>query len=257
MNRFSVLAMTALIAAPAMATDLPATLQWSQRVELAAPVSGVVQTVYVNVGDRVKKGQALVALDATTYSAGVAEAKAELAHAQEEERDAKRNLDRVQELYNRTVISMSELEQAQLRQVRAQSHVQEAQAKLATNQKQLRDAQVRAPFDGVVLARQVEPGQAVASQLQPQALIVIARAGEMVARAKASLAQVEKLKAGQAVSVEAAQKSYSGKIRTLGLEPLVDKGADKAGEKSEYLVDVVFPVQEILRAGTPATVRVP
>ena len=249
MNRFSVLAVTAAMAAPAMATDLPATLQWSQRVELAAPVSGVVQKVYVDVGDRVKKGQVLVALDATAYSAGGAEAKAEVAHAQEEGRDAKRNLDRVQELYNRTVISMTELEQAQLRNVRAQSQLQEAQAKLTTNQKKLSDAAVRAPFDGVVLARQVESGQAVASQLQPQPLIVIARAGEMVARARASLAQVDQFKAGQAATVAVGQKSYSGKIRTLGLEPVAGK--------DEYLVDVLFPVREVLRAGTPATVRIP
>lgn len=249
MNRLSVLAVAALIAGPAVATDLPATLQWSQRTELASPVSGVVQTVYVNVGDRVKKGQMLVALDATAYSAGVAEARAELAHAQEEERDAKRNLDRVQELYNRTVISMTELEQAQLRQVRAKSQMQEAQAKLTTNQQRLRDAALRAPFDGLVLARQVEPGQAVASQLQPQPLVTIARAGEMVARARASLSQIDALKAGQAVTVAVGQKTYNGKIKTLGLEPV--------GDKNEYPVDVVFPVQEVLRAGTPATVRIP
>ncbi len=249
MNRFSVLAVTAAMTAPALAADLPATLQWSQRAELAAPVSGVVQTVYVNVGDRVRKGQVLVALDATAYNAGVAEARAELAHAQEEDRDAKRNLDRVQELYNRTVISMTELEQAQLRNVRAKSKVEEAQAKLATNQQRLREAAVRAPFDALVLARQVEPGQAVASQLQPQPLVVVARAGEMVARARASLAQVDALKAGQAVTVAVGQKTYSGKIKTLGLEPV--------GDRNEYLVDVVFPVQEVLRAGTPATVRLP
>lgn len=245
----SYLAFLALVAAPAIAADLPASLQWSQRVELAAPASGVVQTVNVNVGDRVRKGQVLVALDAAVYSAGVAEARADVTRAQEEEREAKRNLDRIQELYNRTVISTSELEQAQIQQVRAKTHLDGAKAKLAANQQQLRDAAVRAPFDGLVLARQVEPGQAVASQLQPQTLIVLARAGEMVARAKASLAQVEKLKSGQTVSVEVAQKSYSGKIKTLGLEPVGDKG--------EYLVDVVFPIQEVLRAGTPATVKIP
>jgi len=251
--RFSVLSLAALIAVPAAAADLPATLQWSQRVELAAPASGVVQAVHVSVGDRVKKGQALVTLDAAAYSAGVAEAKAEVVRAEEEERDAKRNLDRVQELYNRTVIALTELEQAQVRQVRAKSQLDGARAKLAANLKQLRDAVVRAPFDALVLARQAEPGQAVASQLQPQPLIVIARAGEMVARGKASLAQVEKLKTGQNVSVEVAQKSYGGKIRTLGLEPV----ADKAGEKGEYLIEVVFPVQEVLRAGTPATIKLP
>lgn len=239
----------ALIAAPAMAADLPATLQWSQRVELGAAASGVVQAVHANVGDRVKKGQVLVALEPGTYNAGVAEAKAEVVRAEDEARDAKRNLARVQELYDRTVIALTELEQAQVRDVRAKSQVDGAKAKLAASQQQLRDATVRAPFDALVLARQVEPGQAVASQLQPQSLIVVARAGEMVARGRATLAQIDKLKSGQAVSVEVGQKSYSGKVKALGLEPVGDKG--------EYVVEVVFPVQETLRAGTPAVIKLP
>lgn len=251
----SILALMA--AAPAMAADLPATLQWSQRVELAAPVSGIVQAVRVNVGDRVKKGQVLVSLDATSYAAGVSEAQAEVARAKEEERDAKLNLDRVQELYNRTVIATSELEAAQLRQVRAKSNLDGAKARLLANQTQLRDAAVRAPFDGLVVARQVEPGQTVASQLQPQTLIVLARAGEMIARGKASLAQVEKLKPGQSVSVDVAQKNYNGKIKTLGLEPMVGNGSGKADGQGEYLIEAVFPVQDVLRAGTPAVIKLP
>lgn len=253
MAKFYLSFLALLAALPAMAADLPATLQWSQRVELGSPASGVVQAVRVNVGDRVRKGQALVMLDAAVYSAGVAEARADVTRGEEEERDAKRNLDRVQELYNRTVIASSELEQAQLRHVRAKTQLDGAKARLAANQKQLRDASLTAPFDGVVVARQVEPGQAIASQLQPQPLIVLARAGEMVARAKTTLAQVEKLKSGQTVSVEIAQKTYTGKIKTLGLEPLIEKGGDKA----EYLIEVVFPTQELLRAGAPAVIKLP
>jgi multidrug efflux system membrane fusion protein len=249
--KLNVLFLAALSAAPALAADLPATLQWSQRVELAAPASGVVQAVNVNVGDRVKKGQTLLTLDAAAYSAGVAEARAEVVSAEEEARDAKRNLDRVQELYNRTVIALTELEQAQVRQVRANTQVDGAKAKLAAHQKQLRDAAVRAPFDALVLVRQVEPGQAVASQFQPQTLFTLARAGEMVARGKASLAQVEKLKVGDAVTVEVNRQSYAGKIKTLGLEPVGEKG------EIGYPVDVLFAVKEVLRAGTPATLKLP
>lgn len=235
----------------AWAADAPAVLQWSQRVELSTPVSGVVQTVQANVGDRVKKGQVLLTLDAATYQANVAETQAVVSRAKEEEVDAKRNLDRVQELFNRTVISTSELEQAQTRHVRAKAGVMEAQARLTRTQKGLGDATLRAPFDALVLARQVEPGQTVASQLQPQTLFVLARANEMIARAKVSLAQVEKMKAGDAVTVQVNQQSYNGKVKTLGLEPV--------GEKNEtgYLLDVLFPVKDVLRAGTPAVVKLP
>jgi RND family efflux transporter MFP subunit len=240
---------TLLVAFPAWGAELAATLHWSQRVELGAAVSGIVQSVHVKPGDRVKKGQPLVSLDASGFEALVAEARAAVKEAEAEAEDAKRNLDRVQELYNRMVIAMSELEQAQLRHSRAQARLAAARARLAQAGKSLRDAVVRAPFDGVVLARQVEPGQAVASTLKAETLVVMARAGEMVARGAADLKQVEGLKPGQAVSVEAGGRRYPGHIRAVALEP--------SGAKAGYEVEAVFSVSETLRAGAPAVIHLP
>lgn len=251
MHHWVLIVMSLGIFTSSWAADVPSTLQWSQRVELSMPVSGVVRAVQANVGDRVKKGQVLLTLDAAAYQAGVAESQAELARHKEEELDAKRNLDRVQELYNRTVIATSELEQAQTRLVRAKAGLNEAQARLARTQKTLGDATLRAPFDALVVVRQVEPGQTVASQFQPQTLLVLARANEMIARAKVSLAQVEKMKVGDAVTVQVGQQSFNGKVKTLGLEPV--------GEKNDagYLLEVLFTVKDTMRAGTPAVVKLP
>lgn len=233
----------------AWAADVPGTLQWSQRVALSPPVSGVVRSVHAGVGDRVKKGQVLLTLDAGAAHANVSESQAEVARLKEEAQDAKRNLDRVQELYNRTVISTSELEQAQTRHIRAKAGLNETLARLTRSQKLLGDATLRAPFDALVVARQVEPGQTVASQFQPQTLFVVARANEMIARAKVSLAQVEKMKAGEEVSVQVGQQTYSAKVQTLGLEPVGEK------EDAGYVLDVLFPVKGVLRAGTPAVLK--
>ena len=240
-----------LIAFPvsAWALEVPGKLHWSQRVELSTGVSGVVQTVHAQVGERVKKGQVLATLDARDYQAQVVEAQAVLARNQEDQLDAKRNLDRVEELYKRTVIATSELEAAQTRQARTIAQLNEAQARLRRAQKILGDASLRAPFDALILARQVEPGQIVASQFQPQALFVIARAGEMIARAQVNLAHINQLKIGDAVTVEVNQQSYRGQIKTLGLEPVEDKGA------IGYPVEVLFVVKEVLRAGTPVTLK--
>ena len=235
----------------AWANDVPGTLQWSQRVALSPPVSGVVRSVHAAVGDRVKKGQVLLTLDADASHANVSESQAEFARLKEEEQDAKRNLDRVQELYNRTVISTSELEQAQTRHVRAKAGLSETRARLTRSQKVLGDATLRAPFDALVVIRQVEIGQTVASQFQPQTLFVLARANEMIGRAKVSLAQVEKMKVGETVTVQVGQQTYSGKVKTLGLEPVGEK--DEAG----YLLDVLFTVKDVLRAGTPAVLKLP
>lgn len=251
MRQFYVLSLMAGLITPVWAAEVPALLQWSQRVALSTPVSGVVQTVQANVGEQVKKGQVLATLDAIAYQAGVAESEGVVARVKEEAQDAKRNLDRVEELYKRTVISTSELEAAQTRYARAKAQLNEAQAHLSLTRKHLGDATLRAPFDALVLERQVEPGQTVASQFQPQTLFVLARAGEMIARVQVGLAQVQKLKVGNAVTVEVNQQNYSGKIKTLGLEPLAEKN------NVTYTVEVIFTIKTLMRAGTPALVKLP
>ena len=233
-----------------LAADVPAVLYWSQRVELSPPVSGIVQTVNVEAGQQVKKGQVLLSLDNSAFQARLAESRAVINRYREEAADAKRELERSQELYNRSVLATTELDQAKLRQSRAQSQLSEAEARFKQNSKHLDDTFLRAPFDALVVSRLVEPGQAVASGLQPQPLLVLAKSGEMLARAKLSIEQIEKLKIGQMVTVEAGQHSYSGRIKTLGLEPL-------AKDASLYSVDVVFPIKNPLRAGLPGVLKLP
>ena len=143
-------------AGAAWAESLPATLQWSQRVELSPRVSGIVREVGVNAGDRVRKGRSLLTLDTAPYQAQVAESRAAVAHFTEEMAEAQRDLIRTQELYDRTVISTSELDQAKLRQARAKAQLDGAQARLARERQDLADSALRAPFDAIVVARLAE-----------------------------------------------------------------------------------------------------
>ena len=251
MKKWMLFATAALFPQTLWATDIPATLQWSQRVELSTPVSGVVQAVNVEAGDPVKKGQILLTLDSTAYLARVAENQSEITRLNAEAEEAKRNLDRVQGLYERTVVSTTELDQARLQVVRSPSMLAEARARLRQNQKALDDTSLRAPFDAVVVLRQAEPGLSVATGLQPQMLLTLARSGEMIARMHLTLPQIDNLKAGQTVTVSVAAINHTGKIKTLGLEPI------KIKEESVYPVDVVFPSKQPLRAGSPALVKLP
>jgi hypothetical protein len=82
-------------------------------------------------------------------------------------------------------------------------------------------------------------------------LLVLAKAGEMLARFKLYDTQIGQFKLGQALTVEANGQSYQGKIRSLGLEPLPGK------DEATYPVEVVFYPKELLRAGMPAKVRLP
>lgn len=142
-------------------------------IPLTTPVPGVVKSVFVNVGQWVKKGQPLLALDATLYQARVMEAEAGVDRVREEALDAGRELARAQELYSRAVSSTTELDAAKLRNARVAAASKEAQARLIIARKNLEDSVLRAPFDGLVTARMAEPGMYVATTLQAPTLIVL------------------------------------------------------------------------------------
>lgn len=145
----------------------------AERVELTTRVSGVVDEVLVKSGQRVKKGAVLLRLDKTILQARLDEAAAEQARAQDDEADAKRELGRAQELFDRTVSSTSELETAVLRHARAQAALSVANARHVIAKKNLIDAELKAPFDGVVSAVPGGAGTVVVADCQPRPLVIL------------------------------------------------------------------------------------
>jgi RND family efflux transporter MFP subunit len=147
----------------------------ADRVRLTTPVSGVVKEVYVQVGQRVKKGDKLLALDDTVLRARVMEAEAGLTRVKQEADDADREFKRAEELYDRGVSSTTEFDAAKLRHARATASAKEAEARLIIAQKNLDDSVLKAPFDGVVKAREAEPGLYVPAVLNPPTLIILGK----------------------------------------------------------------------------------
>lgn len=158
----------ALAATPLMAAD---------KVELTTRVSGVVDQVLVKAGQNVRKGTILLRLDKTILQARFDEAAAEHARAQADEADAKREMERAQELFNRTVSSTTELDAAVLRHARAQAALSAASARRVIAQKNLHDAELKAPFDAVVSAVPGVPGTVVAADCQPKTLVILSSGG--------------------------------------------------------------------------------
>ena len=234
---------------PAMAADVEALIQWSRRTELATPVSGVVASVAVNAGERAAKGQLLLALDDAPFRTAMLEAEALLARHRSEREEAARDAKQAQELYDRTVLSTVELDNAKMKLARADAGYKEAAAALDRARYRLRVSALRAPFDAVVLSRQAEPGQAIAAELKPPVLLVIAAAGEYLAQARVSAERVTGLKLGQTLSVVAGGKTYAAKIKAIAHEP--------AGGREPYVLDAVFSTAEPLHAGQPARIALP
>lgn len=167
------------------------TLQPTRAIAIGSELSGTVLKVNVDVNDRIRKGQVLVELDTAKLSdqilrsrAAVAAANAKVAQTVATVKEARATLARYEEvsrLSGGKVPSKTELDSAQAMLERAQAdeasaraNVADAQAALSTDAINQSKASIRAPSDGVILTRNVDPGNAVAASLQAVTLFTVA-----------------------------------------------------------------------------------
>jgi RND family efflux transporter MFP subunit len=236
-----------LVSGGAWAADYPAVLHWSQLVGMSAAAPGVVERVPTQAGQAVRQGELLLALDPARYQARVMAARAELDRLQAEEAEAKRNLDRQQELYARTVTATTELDTAKLTLTQAKAATQAGQARLELARRQLAETELRAPFPALVVDRLAEPGMVVA-ECQPAVLVTVARSDEILARAALTPGQVAGVTMGAAATVQIGDKSVSGKVKSLRFVP---------GDKPAYWLEVAIPRSARWMAGQAATIKLP
>ena len=235
------------------ALEIPATLHWSKRVELSTPVSGVIKAINIDVGQRVKKDTVLVSLDARGFRAAQDKARASVKHLKEDWLEAKRERDRAQELYDRTVLSDHDLQVAKNALISAKSAYETAKAELVQAELNLEYSSLRAPFDAIVLKRKAEVGQTVVSELKPEIMVVIAAARQMIARGYIAASYLNGEIHGQSATVNVDGLDYEGKVKHVGLEPIKQ---DKQG--IQYEIEIVFTTgQRTLRAGQQAIIKLP
>lgn len=136
------------------AVEVPQTyiadIQAIQFVEVRSKVEGFVDQIFVDEGQFVKKGQTLFQLSSAEYNEMVNSARAGLARANAEQTAAKVEMERLQILVDKKIISPSELELAKSKKAVADSHIAEAESLLKAAQTGLSYTRVKAPFDGIV-----------------------------------------------------------------------------------------------------------
>jgi RND family efflux transporter MFP subunit len=122
-------------------------------------VAGNVREVRVDVGDRINKGQVLAVLDKRTYNLNVKAAEAELGRAKVKLADKRNDLDRFQRINKQDpgAVSQAALDNSQAAVDGAINQVQFAKSQLKLALRDLDKTVLRAPFDGVIATRNVEP----------------------------------------------------------------------------------------------------
>ncbi|MBB5685056.1 efflux RND transporter periplasmic adaptor subunit [Sphingobium boeckii] len=188
------------------------------QVDVGSEQSGKITQVYVDVNDRVTKGQKLAELDIrrlldtiTQNQAQVASADAGVAQAEAGAALARATLERQESVFKISggrVPSKTELDSARanyrqaLAAVRsAQAQTQVSRAQLSTAQTNLSIAQIVSPVTGVVLSRDIEPGQTVAASFNAPVLFTIAEdLTQMEVEVSVDEADVGQVKDGQSAT---------------------------------------------------------
>lgn len=178
---------------PAASLTLTGTVEPRLETELGFRVLGRVIARNVSVGDLVRKGDVIAAIDPLSLELAVRSAQSELANSQAQLTNASSSEQRQRILAEARSGSEAALEQAEQGRRSASASVARAQANLDKAEEQLTYAQLRAEFDGVVTATSTEVGQIVSAG---QSIATIARPDERDAVIDVPEAAFPKLKLG-------------------------------------------------------------
>ena len=190
------------------------------QVEVGVQVSGRIVSVAVDFNDEVKAGQLLAEIDPELFGADVAQQNAQLLAAEAAVRSAEARQDAVETrlkrlklLVSENIASLTELEQvqgeydvavAEVSTTRAQ--IAQIRARLSSARTTLKYTKIYSPIDGVVINRQVEPGQTVAASFNTPVLFLIARdLNQMRVLAEIDEADVGKVQEGMGAQVTVTQ----------------------------------------------------
>lgn len=174
-------------------------------VEVRSKASGQIVNMPVQTGTQVKAGDLLVHIDPRDAQNRHEQATAQLRAARTQLTVTKAQFDRARSLSEQGVITAPELETATTAYANAQSQVAGAQSSLEIASIALEDITIRAPVAGTVLARNVAPGQVIASATNSASggtvLLTLANLDAVYDSALVSESDIGKVKPGQQASV--------------------------------------------------------
>lgn len=202
---------------------------------------GRVVSVPVDAGQWVNAGQVLAVIDRSVQNQQAASATAQVQVAQADARLAQSNLDRALQLVDRGFISQADVDRLTATRDAAAARVKVAQAQAGELRARNARLNVVAPASGLVLERNVEPGQVVGAGAGT--LFLIAKGGEMEMLARVGESDLARLSTGVSADVVpvGTEKVYNGQIWQLS--PTIDP------QNRQGTARIAMPYAEGLRPG--------
>ena len=245
------------------------TIEPSNTVEVGSQISGQIETVLVDYNDPVKVDDVLARIDTKELEARIKQteaallnARANLMEAEANAHDAKLRRERSAKLAAQGHVSRQDLDSADAVLARsdaaviaAQAQIKSTEASLEIDNTNLSRAVIRAPINGVVLERSIDPGQTVAASFQTPVLFKLAEdLARMTLEADIDEADVGTVKAGQSAefTVDAyPDRLFTATVRTIRFAPVTTNGV------VTYKAILDAPNDDLaLRPGMTATVEI-
>lgn len=142
--------------------SVPGSVVPDQQARIASRLMGYLRTMPVDVGDHVKRGDLLFAIDPQDIESQISQARAGYQQAQAALENARADFERFSELFKEEAVSRQQFDGVRLQYSVAQENLAAARAGLEQARSQLNYANVRAPFDGVIVQKMAVEGDLAA-----------------------------------------------------------------------------------------------
>ncbi|VAW91497.1 hypothetical protein MNBD_GAMMA22-2750 [hydrothermal vent metagenome] len=194
------------------AKEIQTKLTWFNITTLSFRVNGNVNELYVQPGDYIKKNQKIINLDQREYLENVTLTKSLFKSRKSELDEARRELERATELFDRTVLSEHELQTVKNNFISSETRFVTANTNKLNAKRELEFSNIVSPFDAVVVDVKVKKSETIVSTFKAMPAVIIAQANKLSALFKLSADEKSKLKRNDVVKVVVAGASYEGKI---------------------------------------------
>lgn len=134
-----------------------------EAAKLSFEVSGKIESIKVNLGDEVKKGQELARLNQRSFNLSQQSAQAKYQQARASLADAKNSYERYKKLIKQGVVSQSGFDNSKATYDASKSAVDVAKAQVEITIKDKQDSALLAPYDGIITKRTFEPSQQISA----------------------------------------------------------------------------------------------
>lgn len=196
-------------------------------VSVGAQVSGMIDKIYVDYNDKVKTGQLLAQVDKALLIEDINSTNAKMMQAKAKYDLAELDKNRTEQLFNAGYIAKLELDQAVTDLASAKADYIAAKAENERSKRNIEYAEIKSPVSGVVISKDVEEGQTIASSFSAPTLFTIAEdLTKMQIEASISEADIGNIKKGQDVSftVDAFPlETFHGTVDQVRLNPTTEQ----------------------------------